>query len=44
MMCENINVIRIENKSDILKVYREAYERTDGVSSLIIEKSDDYNL
>lgn len=43
LMCSHINVVRLDNAENIFDEYREAYERDDGVSSLIIEWSDKYN-
>jgi len=42
-MCQNINVVRLDNSSMIFSEYKKAYERNDGVSSLLIEWSDKYN-
>lgn len=42
LMCPNINVVRLDNDSMIFEEYKKAYERTDGISSLIIEWSDKY--
>lgn len=43
LLCKNISIHRLENKNEIFETYKNAYERTDGVSSLIIEISDKYN-
>ena len=43
IMCTNINVVRLDSTSIIFSEYQKAYERTDGVSSLLIEWSDKYN-
>ena len=42
-MCQNINVVRLDNSSMIFSEYKKAYERDDGVSTLLIEWSDKYN-
>jgi pyruvate/2-oxoglutarate/acetoin dehydrogenase E1 component len=43
IMCPNINVVRLDSKEDIFREYKKAYEREDGVSSLLVEWSDRYN-
>ena len=43
LMCENINIIRIENKNEIFEVYSDAYDSNDKKSSIIIEQSDCYD-
>ncbi len=43
MMCTNLNVVRLDQKNDIFPAYEEALNRTDGVSTLLIEWSDKYN-
>lgn len=43
LMCQRINVIRLDSADLIFDEYQKAYERTDGVSSLLIEWSDKYN-
>ena len=42
-MFKNISIHKLDNKNDIFETYRHAYERNDGVSSLIIELSDKYD-
>lgn len=42
-MFKNISIHKLENKNDIFDTYSHAYERNDGVSSLIIELSDKYD-
>jgi hypothetical protein len=42
-MCPNLNVVRLDNKEVIFDEYKKAYERNDGVSSILIEWSDKYN-
>jgi pyruvate/2-oxoglutarate/acetoin dehydrogenase E1 component len=41
-LCQKINVIRLDSAEVIFDEYQKAYERTDGVSSLLIEWSDKY--
>jgi len=43
LMCPNLNVVRLDSSEMIFSEYQKAYERTDGVSSLLIEWSDKYN-
>jgi len=43
LLCKNISIHRLENKNEIFETYKSAFERKDGVSSLIIEISDKYN-
>jgi pyruvate/2-oxoglutarate/acetoin dehydrogenase E1 component len=43
IMCSNLNVVRLDSSKMIFSEYQKAYERTDGVSSLLIEWSDKYN-
>jgi pyruvate/2-oxoglutarate/acetoin dehydrogenase E1 component len=43
LMCPNLNVVRLDNKEVIFDEYKKAYERNDGVSSILIEWSDKYN-
>lgn len=43
IMCPNLNVVRLDSTQMIFNEYQKAYERTDGVSSLLIEWSDKYN-
>jgi len=44
LLAPNINVVRLENKSEIYPEYMRAYSRTDGVSTLLIEWSDYYDF
>jgi hypothetical protein len=41
-MCQTINVVRLDKAEDILPEYQNAYERTDGVSTLLVEWADKY--
>ena len=43
LMCPNLNIVRRDKTSMIFDEYQKAYERSDGVSSLLIEWSDKYN-
>jgi pyruvate/2-oxoglutarate/acetoin dehydrogenase E1 component len=43
MMCPNLNIVRLDTSQMIFSEYKKAYERTDGVSSLIVEWSDKYS-
>lgn len=43
MMCSSINVVRLDDASMIYEEYQRAYDRDDGVSTLLIEWSDKYN-
>lgn len=43
LMCKNMDVVRLDDASEIFPAYRKACEREDGISSLIIEWSDKYN-
>lgn len=42
LMCPNLNVVRLDNDSMIFDEYQKAYERDDGVSTILIEWSDKY--
>ena len=43
LMCPNLNIVRLDKTSVIFDEYQKAYERSDGISSLLIEWSDKYN-
>lgn len=43
LLCRNIEVVRLDDSSSIFPAYKKAFERDDGVSSLLIEWSDKYN-
>jgi pyruvate/2-oxoglutarate/acetoin dehydrogenase E1 component len=43
LMCPNLNIVRLDKTSMIFDQYQKAYERSDGISSLLIEWSDKYN-
>jgi len=42
LMCPNLDVIRLDDASQIIPAYEKAFFRSDGVSSLIVEWSDKY--
>ena len=42
LMCKSINVVRLDDSAMIFQEYRKAYERKDGVSTLLVEWSDKY--
>lgn len=42
LMCPNINIVRLDNAESILGEYEKALNRTDGVSTLLIEWGDKY--
>ena len=43
LMCDNMEVIKLEKAEEIFPAYQRSYERTDGKSTLIIEIMDKYN-
>jgi pyruvate/2-oxoglutarate/acetoin dehydrogenase E1 component len=43
LMCPNINVVRLDSTEMIFPSYKEAYERQDGRSTLIVEWADAYD-
>ena len=43
MMCENIEVIRLEEPNQIMPAYRKALERSDGKSTIVVEYGDYYS-
>ena len=43
LLCQTINVVRLDEASAIFPAYKRALERDDGVSTLLIEWSDKYN-
>jgi hypothetical protein len=42
-MCENIEIIRLEEPEDIFPAYKKALERTDGMSTIVVEYGDYYS-
>jgi pyruvate/2-oxoglutarate/acetoin dehydrogenase E1 component len=43
MLCENVDVIRLEEPEDIMPAYTKAYERKDGIATILVEYGDYYN-
>ena len=43
MMCTNIEIIRLEEPSEIFPAYKKALNREDGKSTIIVEYGDYYN-
>ena len=43
LMCTNLNVVRLDTSDMIFPEYKRAYDRKDGVSTLLVEWSDKYN-
>jgi pyruvate/2-oxoglutarate/acetoin dehydrogenase E1 component len=43
LMCPNINIVRLDTTDMIFPEYKKAYDRTDGISTLLVEWSDKYN-
>ena len=43
IMCPHLNIVRLDDKEMIFEEYEKAFERKDGVSSILIEWSDKYN-
>ena len=42
-MCTTIDVIKLENPDQIFPAYEKAYERNDGVNTILVEYGDYYN-
>jgi pyruvate/2-oxoglutarate/acetoin dehydrogenase E1 component len=42
LMCPSINIVRLDNAESIFSEYKKALNRTDGVSTLLIEWGDKY--
>lgn len=42
-MCKNIDVVRLDESSQIFDAYQHAYNRTDGKSTILVEWGDYYN-
>ena len=42
-MCKNINVVKLSNPDQIFKEYKKAFNRKDGVSTILVEYGDYYN-
>jgi len=43
LMTTNINIVRLDEPEDIYKSYKHAYERKDGVSTILVEHGDYYS-
>jgi len=43
LMLNNVEVIRLNEPSDIFPAYQKAYEREDGKSTILVEWGDFYN-
>lgn len=43
LMCQNIEVIRLEESQDIFPAYQRALEREDGKSTIVVEYGDYYS-
>ena len=41
-MCKNINVVKLSNPNQIFKEYKKAFNRKDGVSTILVEYGDYY--
>jgi hypothetical protein len=42
-MCTTIEVLKLENSDQIFPAYKKAYERDDGVNTILVEYGDYYN-
>lgn len=42
-MCDTVDIIRLDEPSQIFESYKYAYERTDGKSTILVEWGDYYN-
>ena len=42
-MCTSIEVIRLNTPKQIFPAYKKAYERKDGINTIIVEYGDYYN-
>jgi pyruvate/2-oxoglutarate/acetoin dehydrogenase E1 component len=43
LMAPNLNIVRLENPEQVIEEYKRAYERSDGVSTILVEVSDKLN-
>jgi len=43
IMCPNINVVRLDTANQIIPEYKNALERSDGVSTILVEWGDKYS-
>tara|TARA_R110000824_G_C15231714_1_gene678650 strand:+ start:2896 stop:3432 length:537 start_codon:yes stop_codon:yes gene_type:complete len=42
-MCDSINIVKLDEPKQIFEAYKEAYERDDGKSTILVEWGDYYN-
>jgi len=42
-MCTTIEIIKLENPEQIFPAYKKAYDREDGVNTILVEYGDYYN-
>ena len=42
-MCKSINIVKLDEPDKIKKEYMKAFDRKDGISSVLIEYGDYYN-
>ena len=42
-MCTTIEVLKLENPDQIFPAYKKAYDRDDGVNTILVEYGDYYN-
>ena len=43
LMCKTIEVVRLSEANEIFDAYKRAYERNDGISTILVEYGDYYN-
>ena len=42
-MCTTIEVLKLENPDQIFPAYKKAYDRDDGLNTILVEYGDYYN-
>ena len=42
-MCMNINIVNLNEANEVFAAYKKAFERDDGISSILVEHGDFYN-
>ena len=42
-MCTTIKVVKLNEPKDIFPAYKKAYERKDGINTILVEYGDYYN-
>ena len=42
-MCTTIEIIKLENPDQVFPAYKKAYERNDGINTILVEYGDYYN-